>query len=371
MEAITQFATENRWVVETFVIVLLTAIVRMVVKFFFDRLAKQLAKTHNLYDDALLDATRKPLGVAIWVIGISFAAETVGGANPAEVFEHVGTLREVAVVAILVWFALRFIKFIESQILSDEYGERAAEVDSTTVQAVGKLLRATVIITGVLLVLQTFGFSISGVLAFGGIGGIAIGFAARDLLANFFGALMIFLDRPFSVGDWVRSPDRELEGTVEDIGWRLTRIRTFDKRPLYVPNAVFANIALENPSRMHNRRINETIGIRYDDIAVMKDVVADVEQMLKDHEDIDTSQTLMVNFVKFGPSSLDFFIYCFTKTIVWAEFHKVKQDVMLRIAEIIDQHGAEIAFPTQTLHIQAEPDQAEAEEADKADAGQK
>ena len=87
-------------------------------------------------------------------------------------------------------------------------------------------------------------------MAFGGIGGIAIGFAAKDLLANFFGALMIFLDRPFSIGDWIRSPDREIEGVVEDIGWRSTKIRTFDKRPLFIPNSAFASLTVENASKM-------------------------------------------------------------------------------------------------------------------------
>jgi MscS family membrane protein len=224
-------------------------------------------------------------------------------------------------------------------------------VDQTTAAAVGKLLRAAVIIIGVLMVLQGLGFSVSGVLAFGGIGGIAIGFAARDMLANFFGALMIFLDRPFSVGDWIRSPDREIEGTVEEIGWRLTRIRTFDQRPLYVPNSVFTSLAVENPSRMLNRRIYETIGVRYDDVSVLGKIIVDVTSMLKAHPAIDLSRTLMVNFVEFGPSSLDFFIYTFTRTTVWTEFHEIKQDVLFRIADIIAEHGAEIAFPTQTVHI--------------------
>ena len=219
----------------------------------------------------------------------------------------------------------------------------------------GKLLRATVAITGTLLVLQAFGVSVSGVLAFGGIGGIAIGFAARDLLANFFGALMIFLDRPFSVGDWVRSPDRDIEGTVEDIGWRLTRIRTFDKRPLYLPNSVFSSLAVENPSRMYNRRIYETIGLRYNDIGMMENIVGAVRTMLQNHHDIDQQQVLMVNFVTFGPSSVDFFIYTFTKTVDWQTYHQVKQDVLLKIANIIDQHDAEIAFPTRTLHVHPEP----------------
>jgi len=189
------------------------------------------------------------------------------------------------------------------------------------------------------------------VLAFGGVGGIAIGFAARDLLANFFGGLMIYLDRPFSVGDWVRSPDREIEGTIERIGWRLTVIRTFDKRPLYVPNSVFANIAVENPSRMTHRRIYETFGIRYEDIQQMSAITTDVEAMLKVHSAIDATQTLMVNFVACTPSSVDFFVYTFTKTTVWTEFHVIKQDVLLKIADIIAQHGAEMAFPTSTVHV--------------------
>jgi MscS family membrane protein len=217
--------------------------------------------------------------------------------------------------------------------------------------AIAKLLRMSVTITATLVISQTLGFSVSGVLAFGGIGGIAIGFAAKDLLANFFGGLMVYLDRPFAVGDWIRSPDREIEGTVEQIGWRQTRIRTFDMRPLYVPNATFANIAVENPSRMFNRRIYETIGIRYDDANKMAAILHDVEQMLRTHPEIDTTRTLMVNFNTFAPSSLDFFVYTFTKTTSWTYYHKVKQDVLLKILEIIESHGAEVAFPTSTIHV--------------------
>jgi len=229
--------------------------------------------------------------------------------------------------------------------------EHSKPLDETTARALGKLVRASIIITAILIVMQSMGYSISGILAFGGIGGIAVGFAAKDLLANFFGGLMIYLDRPFVVGDWIRSPDRDIEGTVEDIGWRLTRIRTFDKRPLYVPNAVFAQISLENPSRMYNRRIKETIGIRYDDANKMALVVEKVKTMLKNHPEIDATQTLIVNFNAFAPSSLDFFIYTFTKTTEWVRFHEIKQDVMLKIIEIIEGQGAECAFPTSTLHI--------------------
>ena len=217
---------------------------------------------------------------------------------------------------------------------------------------VGIVVFALVFATAaVLIAMQSMGYSISGVLAFGGVGGIAVGFAAKDLLANFFGGFIIHLDRPFKVGDWVRSPDRNIEGTVEHIGWRLTTIRTFDKRPLYVPNAAFTTIAVENPSRMTNRRIYETIGIRYADVGQMATIVDDIKAMLQQHEDIDSDQTLIVNFLAFNASSLDIMVYTFTKTTQWVQFHEVKQDVLLKISDIIEGYGAEVAFPTRTLHL--------------------
>lgn len=347
IQDILNFLSDHTWVGEVFLVILGTGIVRYVVKLLFDRLARQLEKTSNLYDDALLDSARRPLGWGIWIMGIAWAADLSGGTAQAEIFEYVDEVRGVSVIWLLIWFAVRFIRFVEKHVVDATYSEHP--VDPTTANAIGKLLRASVILTGVLMVMQELGFSISGVLAFGGIGGIAIGFAARDLLANFFGAIMIFLDRPFSVGDWIRSPDQDIEGTVEEIGWRLTRIRTFDARPLYIPNATFATLSVENPSRMSNRRIKETIGVRYDDIDVLPAIVADVETMLREHPDIDQAKTLMVNFVEFGPSSLDFFIYTFTKTTVWAEFHSIKQNVLFAIADIVAGHGAEIAFPTHTV----------------------
>jgi MscS family membrane protein len=160
---------------------------------------------------------------------------------------------------------------------------------------------------------------------------------------------MIYLDRPFAIGDWIRSPDREIEGTVEHIGWRLTIVRTFDKRPLYVPNSVFTKLALENPSRMTNRRIYETIGIRYSDAAKIDSIIRDVREMLVNHEQIDKSQTLIVNFNKYASSSLEFFVYTFTRTTNWVTFHEIKQDVLLKIIDIVHARGADFAFPTTTL----------------------
>jgi len=347
------FAEKGIWYSQIFIVVFLTMIVGFVQKRLMNRLYRRFHKTDLVWDDALIDALRRPVSLLIWLLGISFTFYIIGKQTNATIFEAVVPIRDIGIITLLAWFLLRLVNNVRHN-FEIKGREKGKPVDVTTADAVSQLMRASIFITSALVVLQTLGFSISGVLAFGGIGGIAVGFAAKDLLANFFGGLMIYLDRPFEVGDWVRSPDRDIEGTIENIGWRLTRIRTFDKRPLYIPNATFTSIAVENPSRMSNRRIYETIGIRYDDADKIKKIIIEIEAMLRSHEEIDTNQTLMVNFNQFAASSLDFFIYTFTKTTNWVEFHAIKQDVLLRIYDIISNNGAQVAFPTSTIHIDHE-----------------
>jgi MscS family membrane protein len=344
------YVGDNLWIVQVFTIIFLTLVVKFVAKRVMNKMQARLTLTPNIWDDALIIAARRPLNLLIVVEGLLWAVDIVYQVSKEPIFSFVTYAQAVSFIFFVSWFLIRLTKEVEHRAITQVSDEQP--VDPTTAIAVSKLLRASVIITGSLVILQTLGFSISGVLAFGGVGGIAIGFAARDLLANFFGGLMIFLDRPFNVGDWILSPDKQIEGSVEHIGWRLTVIRKFDKRPLYVPNSFFSNIAVENPSRMTHRRIYETIGVRYSDVQRLPTIITDVKSMLMNHKDIAAEQTLIVNLIDFADSSVEFFIYCFTNTTDWVEFHGIKEDVMFKIADIIDAAGAEIAFPTQTLHVE-------------------
>ena len=346
-----EFGGVSLWVYEVFIIVLLVLTASLIARYLIAKLALSAAKTSNLWDDALVDALHTRVNYLILIAGISFAVEIANQCNVSGLIDLIGTVRHVLIIITLAWGLMVFITGIQ-QASIQMAKEKSTGTDVTAIRAIGKLLRTAVIITTALIVMQTLGFSVSGVLAFGGMGGIAIGFAAKDLLANFFGALTIYLDRPFSEGDWIRSPDREIEGIVENIGWRLTVIRSFDKRPIYVPNSVFASIAVENASRMSNRRIYESIGLRYADIKQMDAIVAAVTQMLRTHKEIDQTQTLIVNFTEFNASSVDFMVYTFTKTTDWVWFHEIKQDVLLQIADIIEQHDAEMAFPSRSLYVE-------------------
>lgn len=353
LDLLRRTAGSHDWAVLVFIVVFTMMLLNYFLHKLYGRLEQRAAKTRNLWDDALLWAASRPSHFFILAVGTRLVCKIMEPMLDAAINDVAAPLFTVAFIAIVIWFLIRLIARVEELLKTP--GRTRKEVDPTTVTAIARLLRLSVLITGVLVVAQSLGISISGVLAFGGIGGIAIGFAAKDLLANFFGGLMLYLDRPFSVGDWVRSPDRDIEGIVEHIGWRLTLIRTFDKRPLYVPNSMFTSIVLQNPSRMTHRRIYETMGVRYDDVEKLPAIIADVRQMLVDHPEIDSSQTLIVNFNTYGASSLDFFVYAHTVTTNWIKYHEVKQDVLLRVADVVLGHGAEFAFPTRTLHLIEEP----------------
>ncbi len=344
---------ENIWIVQAFLVVFIALLCNLLLRHALKKVHHKLQATPNPWDDAVVSAIQGPATLLVWVIGFTFAAEVAYAQTQATIFTAAEPIRQIGVVGAITWFLLRLTLRLQRTFVARKRtaGDPEQRVDVATADAVGKLLRASISVTAGLVVLQTLGFSISGILAFGGIGGIAIGFAAKDVLANFFGGLMLYLDRPFAIGDWVCSPDREIEGIVEDIGWRLTRIRAFDMRPVYLPNGVFSTMVIVNPSRMTHRQLYETIGIRYCDADKMAGIVAAIKAMLAEHPDIDQSQLCIVNFNQFAPSSLDFFVYAYTRTTQWAPFHQVKQDVLLNINEIIRAHGAELAFPTSTMHL--------------------
>ena len=310
-------------------------------------------KTNTVYDELILFSIKTPSTYLI-IFGYIFVITDYFNKN--EVLNLSFSLSSAVfslIVIIISWSLLRGLNYYLQ--LKPFTKNLSSEDDITliteTYEIVVRILKILVVVITALIIMQEMGLSISGLLAFGGVGGLIVGLAAKDLLSNFFGGMMIFFDRPFRVGEFIKSPDRNIEGIVEKIGWRLTVVRTFSKNVLYIPNTAFSSIIVENATRMSNRRINETIGIRYDDLNKITDIIQDVNNILESNPDIDQTQKAKVYFKSFSASSCDFFIYAFTKTKDWEEFLRIKQDVLLKVAEIIEQHNAEIAYPTTTIFI--------------------
>jgi MscS family membrane protein len=349
------FESKYIWVLYVFTIVLLTAVFHFLEGLLFKKLQKKLEKTPTFWDDAFAYAIHKPLGMVIWLVGLTFAAQVAvhwhwHDADQNFILPFIAPIRRVGIVVAIAWFFTRLTTKGEENFIAVS-SKKPSKIDAGTAHALGNLIRISILITSGLIILELLHIEIGPILALGGAGTIVLGLASKDLLSNFFGALMVFLDRPFVVGDTIRSPDRQIEGTVEYIGWRLTRIRNYDKRPLYVPNSIFTTVTIENVTRMSNRRIREFVGVRYKDVSQIKDIAEKATQILKDHPQVDDSMTCSVTLHQFGPSSLDLLVFCYTKVTKWADFLPVKQDVMLKLLAIVEECGAECAFPTTTIDL--------------------
>lgn len=163
---------------------------------------------------------------------------------------------------------------------------------------------------------------------------------------------MVYTTKPFAIGEWVNLPERNVEGTIEEIGWYLTRVRDFDKRPIYVPNSVFTQSIVITPSRMSHYRFKHTIGLRYSDVALVKTVIDNIKLMLLKHPSIDQSLRTDVCFSNFGPASLDIYISTFMTGASTMLFFALRQDLLIKIAAIIKESGAELVKPTHIIELQ-------------------
>ncbi|MBT3457785.1 MAG: mechanosensitive ion channel family protein [Thiotrichales bacterium] len=327
------------------VLLVITIIAHFVLGGILKQITKHSGSTKTQIDDYLIGAISAPLKLLIWYGWLYFSLKEL--TSEIQSLNDIVGYIAIAPVFILTWGVLRLISSVESYLLEAE-----GNVDKDSIRLFTRLIKILFVFAIILGVAQFYGYAVSSILTLGGVGGIVVGFAAKDMLANVFGGLMIQMDKPFSTGDWIRTSDKSIEGVVEKIGWRMTRIRTFNKNPVYVPNSIFATIPIETPSRMTNRQIHEIIGIRYDDIAQMESIIKKVEELLINSENIDNDQPCRVNFDLFNASSLDFVIWAFSSLTDAGEFKKFKGKLLLDIAQIIADHGAEIAYPTQTLHIQ-------------------
>lgn len=234
---------------------------------------------------------------------------------------------------------------------------RGQDLDPMLVDMVRKLARFVLVTIIGLMVLRTLHFSIDSLLTFGGVAGIAIGFAAQGVVSNLFGAFVVYLDRPFKVGEWIVLPQLDIFGTVEHIGWRSTCLRGFDTRPYYVPNQVFNTHVVQTPPRMQARRIQHTLPVRYSDVERLPEILGELRDYIHKHPQIDHTLSEMVYFTNYGVHSLDILIYCFARTVQWADSLATQESVLLEASKIVKRNGARLALPITRVQLQnSEPE---------------
>lgn len=342
------------------VFILLGALIAtLVIHFILRKRYDRQRKTGHAWRDAILGALNAPLQCVVWVLGCSIAARilTIHGRMPllAEIFPPI---RDVAAIGIAAWFLIRLARQA-SENLHHRAKVEGTEFDETAADAIGKSVTAVIVIVAALVMMQTLGFSIASLLAFGGVAGIALGFAAQGLVANLLGGATIYASRPFKVGDDIVFPGTSSTGgytgwqagEVQHIGWRATRILDWNGKPFYVPNAKFNTETIVNHSRMAFRQVAEYVYVRLEDIDKIAAIVDDVNRMLQAHPEM--GDYLVFRFDSFGEYSLKLYLYAYTSGLItaYADYMRVKQDLLLKIADIIAQHGARLAVPVAAVRM--------------------
>ncbi|MEZ4380889.1 MAG: mechanosensitive ion channel family protein [Nannocystaceae bacterium] len=326
------------------VVLLRRLMMRMVI-----RALKQItARTETTLDDQLVDALNPPLGYFLGFLGLYVACFWL---YLDEGVEHsVWSILRLSGIICAGWALLRSTRLITA--LFGSLAKRTeSELDDHLVPLVGRIARVAIALFVIVLVIQELGFNVTGLLTGLGVGGLAFALAAKDTLANWFGALMIYTDRPFDVGDWVKTP--ALEGVVEEIGLRSTRIRTFAKTVISVPNSSLANDVVENFSRMPIRRVYFNLGVTYATTpAMMREAVARIQDILREHPEVDQTFWL-VKFTDFGDSALKILLYYFTTTTDWARYLQIRGDINLMIMDALEELGVGIAYPSQSVYLES------------------
>lgn len=333
------------WAGETLALLVIVLVFNFAIKWFLHRLHYHFEKQNKIWHDSFVSALYKPLSYYVWFFAGIVVIDLIDRYTLAEIsLENVHLILGLGAILAFAWFLLRWKNNVVNHVTVKS---RLHEIsfDISKIDVIDKLCTLVIVFLTSLLFLEITGSSLNTLIAFGGIGGLAIAFASQEMIANFFAGIMIYVTHPFSRGDWIQLPERNIEGYIEEIGWYMTRVRSLDKRPMYVPNSIFSKIVVINPSRMSHRQFKETIGLRYQDRPLLKQINADIKKMLLNHPGIDTHFPILVNFVSFGTYSLDIQVSALSKVIENENFANLKDDLLFKIDEIIHAHGGELATP--------------------------
>jgi len=305
------------------------------------------SRTKTNLDDMVVRALREPLSFFFVVLGLRIFFQLI-----FQETHFIKILLDAATIYTVFWVLYAITPAIKESLyqVSSNNNHLSYELSNFLI----RIIRIFIVLIGTVAILYSFGINVTAFFASLGIGGLALALAAKDTAANLFGSIALLMDHSVKVGEWIKVAD--VEGTIEDIGMRTTKIRTFEKSLIAIPNAIVANSPIENYSRRGIRRIKMFIGLTYDTPReTVAAIVADLRVLLDTHPDIAQNETKLVNFRDFNASDLGIMIYTFSARSEWKTYLDIREDVNLKIMAIIEKHGASFAFPSQSLYVESIP----------------
>ncbi|MCB9591352.1 MAG: mechanosensitive ion channel [Sandaracinaceae bacterium] len=308
--------------------------------------ARGLAKVVKNLDPDLLKRAARPIGTTAMVILLMYALPTLRLGVDFNRVLMFGLRVAAAVSGVLILYRL-------VDVGSDIFGKRAestdTKLDDQLVPLVRKSLKVVTVVLGVVFVLQNMEVEIGSLIAGVSLGGLAFTLAARDTVANLFGSVSIFADQPFQVGDWVKM--QGVEGVVEEVGMRSTRVRTFYKSLVSIPNSKVADGVIDNYGMRSLRRTFLTLGVQYDTTPEQIEAFCEGTRAILENDSLVWKDSFYVCFSGFGDSALEIMLYFFFDTKSWDEELRHRHLIYLEILRLAKDLGVEFAFPTRTLHL--------------------
>ncbi|MBK5243145.1 MAG: mechanosensitive ion channel family protein [Clostridium sp.] len=337
-------------------------------KYVFKIILRLVNKTKFDADTKIVAAFEKPVTNFFGVLGFYFAFKILTMAYNIINIPTIDKVFSSVVIILISWGAYNLTE--ESSVLFEKMHKAYdIKVDKILFPFISKILRFIIIALAINVIADIWSIPIQGFITGLGLGGLAFALAAKDAAANIIAGIFIILDKPFTIGDWV-SIDT-LEGTIESISFRTTKIRTFDEAIITVPNSKLANEPLTNFSRRGKRRITFNLGVTYGTSSEkLQSCVDNIRNMIENHPQVN-KETIFVNFDKFSASSLDIFIYFFADTTALAEYLKIKENINFNIIGILEQLGVSMAFPSTSIYVETLPNEEEEEKFKLGDSFQK
>lgn len=315
-------------------------------KYIYKMIIRLSKKTPTEFFTNVLVAFERPLQMFFVVIGAYLALYYLPFSVSALAF--VQKIFQSLVIFFIGWGFYNFASE-NSSLLLNVAKKFQLDEGSMLLPFLSKVIRVTVIALSFAIILDVWEYNIGGFIAGLGLGGLAFALAAQDTVANFFGGVVIIVEKPFKKGDWILTPT--VEGTVEDITFRSTTIRTFADALVTVPNSKLVNEPITNWSMMRKRRVTFHLKVsHYTPLEKIKTVTARIGEMLRGHKDVHPD-TIFVYFSEISETSYDIFIYFFTKTTVWAEYLAAKEDINLKLMQILEEEGVELAVSNHIVEI--------------------
>jgi len=306
------------------------------------------SKTETKYDDRVVKSLTKPLRFTFLILGLFIFISTLYIKN-----HYIYLILDSMIIINIFWIICAVIDALQG-IVHKAMNKLSGELSNSLSKFVLRIAYIIIWVTCISSVLSLWGINVTALFASLGLGGLAFALAAKDTAANLFGSIAILIDKSIKIGDWVKV--NGIEGTVEDIGMRTTKIRTFYKSLVIVPNQIVANTNIENFSRRDTRRILMRLGLTYDTTnKQIEAIVKDIKALLMSHSGVAKDETLLVNFDNFGDSAKEIFIYAFTNTANWQEYLSIKEDIQYKINDIVTQNGSSFAFPSHSLYLESMP----------------